>query len=105
MSRYRDQAAQFHANDAAVLGISVDSVWANKAFAESVGIDFPLLSDWKKDVARKYGVLDETSGLARRVTFVIDASGIVRHVDAGADAVDPTGAVGACRLFKKGAGR
>ncbi len=102
MSRYRDQAAQFHANDAAVLGVSVDSVWANKAFAESMRLDFPLLSDPKKDVARQYGVLDDTSGLARRVTFVIDQDGIVRHIDLGYDALDPTGAVGACRLLKKG---
>jgi alkyl hydroperoxide reductase subunit AhpC len=46
-------------------------------------------------------VLDENSGLARRVTFVVDDTGIVRHIDLAADALDPTGALGVCSLLKK----
>lgn len=101
MSRYRDNYAQFNANNAAVFGASVDSTWANKAFREQMGLDFPLLSDSKRDYVRKLGILDEASGFARRVTFVIDDQGIVRHIDQGQDALDPTGAVGACSLLKK----
>ena len=101
MSRYRDNYAQFNANNAAVFGVSVDSTWANKAFREQMGLDFPLLSDFKKDYARTLGILDESSGMARRVTFVIDEQGTVRHIDQGQEAMDPTGAVGACSLIRK----
>ena len=101
MQRYRENAAGFGAANAAVFGVSVDSTWANKAFRESVGVDFPILSDWKKEYTRQLGILNEDSGTARRVTFVVDADGIVRHIDQGADALDPAGAVGACSLLKK----
>ena len=85
-----------------VLGISVDSVWANKAFHDQLGVEFPILSDFKHDVAKKYGVLDENSGVARRTTIVIDPNGIVQHIEQGAEALDPNGAVGVCeRLHKK----
>ena len=101
MSRYRDAYAQFGANNAAVFGISVDSTWANAAFRKQMGLDFPLLSDFKKDYARSLGVLDENSGTARRFTFVLDDQGIVRHIDSAAAALDPTGALGICTLIKK----
>ena len=45
MSRYRDNYAQFGANNAAVFGVSVDSTWSNMAFRQQMGLDFPLLSD------------------------------------------------------------
>jgi peroxiredoxin len=101
MQRYRDNAAGFNAANAAVFGVSVDSTWANKAFREQVGVDFPILSDFKKEYARQLGILDENSGVARRTTFVIDANGILQHIDQGAQALDPAGAVGACSLLKK----
>jgi mycoredoxin-dependent peroxiredoxin len=85
-----------------VLGISVDSVWANKAFREQLGIEFPILSDAKHEVARKFGVLDEENGVARRTTFVIDPNGVVQHIDQAREALDPNGAIGVCqRLHKK----
>ncbi len=102
MSRYRDNYAQFNANEAVVLGISVDSTWANAAFREQMKMDFPLLSDFKKEYSRKLGVLDENSGTARRYTFVIEEKGILRHVDAGQAALDPSTAIGACSLIRKG---
>jgi peroxiredoxin len=101
MQRYRENAAGFNAANAAVFGISVDSTWANKAFREQVGVDFPILSDSKKDYTRRLGILNEDSGMARRVTFVIDADGIIQHIDQDREALDPTGAVGACSLLKK----
>jgi peroxiredoxin len=85
-----------------VLGISVDSVWANKAFREQLGIDFPVLSDSKHEISRKYGVLDEENGVARRTTFVIDRNGVVQHIDQAREALDPNGAIGVCqRLHTK----
>jgi peroxiredoxin (alkyl hydroperoxide reductase subunit C) len=104
MSRYRDNAGKFTETNTAVFGVSVDSAWANKAFGEQVGAEFPILSDWKREVSKAYGIYDENSGTARRVTFVIDAEGIVRHIDMGRDAMDPSGAVGACSLLQKKTG-
>ena len=102
MSRYRDNYAQFNANNAAVFGVSVDSTWANLAFREHMKLDFPLLSDFKKEYSRQLGILDENSGTARRFTFVIDEKGILRHIDAAQAAMDPMSAVGACSLIRKG---
>ena len=101
MSRYRDNYAQFNANQAAVFGVSVDSTWANMAFRQQMKLDFPLLSDSKKDYTRSLGILDENSGMARRVTFVIDDTGVIRHIDLAQAALDPASAVGACALIKK----
>ena len=106
MQRYRENAAGFNAANAAVFGISVDSTWANKAFREQTGVEFPILSDWKKDYSRKLGILNEESGTARRTTFVIDSAGVIQHIDQDRSAIDPTGAVGACALLKrKGSGQ
>jgi len=105
MQRYRDNAAKFNAANAAVFGVSVDSTWANKAFREQVGVEFPILSDTKKDYVRQLGILDEGSGFARRTTFVIDSNGILQHIDQGSDAMDPTGAVGVCSRLKRPTGQ
>jgi peroxiredoxin len=104
MTRYRDAAKDFSSAGVAVFGLSVDSTWANRAFRDQIGLDFPILSDFKKDVSRQVGILDEQSGMARRTTFVIDTEGIVRHIDQGSTALDPTGAYSACTLLKKKAG-
>ncbi len=84
-----------------MIGVSVDSVWANKAFADQLHLDYPLLSDVKHDVSRGYGVYDEGSGVSRRTTFVIDPNGVVQHIDQSSEALDPNGAIGACPLPKK----
>jgi peroxiredoxin len=97
MQQYQSTSGAFTAANTTILGVSVDSTWANKAFREQLGAEFPILSDWKKDVSRTYGLLDENSGFARRATFVIDKSGIVRKVDVGRDALDPSGVVGMCQ--------
>lgn len=66
--------------DAQVLAVSVDSVFAQRAWADREGYAFPLLSDfWPHgQVARAYGVFDEERGHARRGTFVIDGEGVIR---------------------------
>ena len=84
-----------------MIGISVDSVWANKAFADQLHLELPLLSDAKRTVARAYGVYDDANDVARRTTFVIDADGIVRHITQSSEALDPNAAIGACPLPKK----
>jgi alkyl hydroperoxide reductase subunit AhpC len=62
-----------------VLAISVDHIWAHKAYAKSLGdLPFPLLADWDKSVSRRYGVLHEERGVAKRSLFLIDYLGRVR---------------------------
>ncbi|WP_026416828.1 peroxiredoxin [Actinomadura oligospora] len=63
-----------------VIAVSVDSMFAQRAWAEKEGYEFPLLADfWPHGgVAQAYGVFDEERGLARRGTFVIDKEGVVR---------------------------
>ena len=101
MSRFRDTTGQFTEANTAILGVSVDSVWANKAFREQLGVEFPILSDAKREVSRRYGVLLDDAGVARRTTFVIDTAGIVRHIDQARAALDPATAIGVCRLMKQ----
>jgi len=79
-----------------VLGISVDDLAANRKFAQSLGATFPILSDPEKTTAKAYGVLNFTHLFANRVTFVIDKSGVIQHIDKGSEAIDPAGACGAC---------
>ena len=79
-----------------MLGISVDGAEANRKFAQNLGATFPILSDPEKTAAKAYGVLNFTHLFANRVTFVIDKDGVIRHIDKGSDAIDPTGACGAC---------
>lgn len=75
------EIARFEAAGAQVFGISVDSHYANAAFAKQLGLTFPLLSDWKHEAAKAYGVLLPEAGYTSRVTFVIDKAGRIAHVD------------------------
>jgi peroxiredoxin Q/BCP len=61
--------------------ISVDSVETNKSFAQSLGVDYPLLSDPSKKVATAYGVVDEDQPFASRWTFYIGANGRIVYID------------------------
>jgi peroxiredoxin len=85
-----------------VLGVSVDSSPANRAFAQQNGFTFPLLSDFQRTVSKTYGVLNERYGFANRTTFVIDKDGIIRHIDRDQEALDPSGARQACSLLEHG---
>lgn len=79
----------------------MDSFAANKRFAEDIKVTFPLLSDWKRDTTKAYGLYDEKSGYGARGTFVIDKEGKVQHVEIGRTAIDPTGAYQVCDLMTK----
>jgi len=83
---------------AQVLGISVNKPEANRSFAEKLGLTFPLLCDTEKKVSRQYGVLSFLR-IAKRTTFVIDTGGIIRHIDHGGEAMDPSRARQACSLI------
>jgi thioredoxin-dependent peroxiredoxin len=74
----RDQYAEL-SRLAHVLGVSSDSLESHKAFAAKYDLPFPLLDDKTHSIASAFGV-PLSSGHARRVTFVIDATGTVRKV-------------------------
>ena len=79
----------------------MDSFAANKRFAEDIKVNFPLLSDWRRQVVKDYGVYNDKSGYGVRATFVIDKDGIIRHIEEGNTAIDPTGAYEVCEGLTK----
>ncbi len=60
--------AKFEQNNTQVLGISVDSSPANRAFAQQIGVTFPLLSDFQRTVVKEYGIQTIEKGFAKRTT-------------------------------------
>jgi glutaredoxin-dependent peroxiredoxin len=87
---FRDSLAQLNRANAQVLGISVDTFFALKAFANQQHLTFPLLSDFNKQVIREYGVFNDDmiglKGVAKRAVFVLDTHGVVRHREVLEDA-------------------
>ena len=84
MPSYEEDYSEFERRDAQVLGISVDNVPTNEAWAKSMGgLSYPLLSDFfpHGHVSLQYGVLRGDKGLSERAIFVIDKAGIVRYMD------------------------
>jgi peroxiredoxin len=82
----RDDIGTFQNEDIQVLAISVDHPYALKAWAQAENYDFPLLSDfWPHgDVAKRYGVFEESRGMAVRGTFLVDKSGVIRFAEVNA---------------------
>jgi mycoredoxin-dependent peroxiredoxin len=76
----RDNLREFADRGVRLLAISTDAMFAQRAWAESEGFGFDLLSDfWPHgDTARAYGVLDEADGHALRGSFLVDAVGVLR---------------------------
>ena len=70
---------QFEQLDAQVMGLSVDSVWSHKAWAEKMGIHYPLLADFhpRGAVASKFGVYLEDKGITARAIAIINKEGKV----------------------------
>jgi peroxiredoxin (alkyl hydroperoxide reductase subunit C) len=81
---------EFEQAGAVVYGVSVDSHHANAAFARSLGLTFPLLSDWKREAAAAYGVLLPEAGYSGRATFVVGRDGrlVYREIAEDTDAMD-----------------
>ncbi len=86
--------------NAQVLGVSVDSPFAQKEFAKQNGVEYPLLSDLKREVSRKYGVYLEDKGVSNRTTFVIDKEGQIRSIEAGNSAISVEGALKTLEALK-----
>ena len=79
----RDDWDQFQTRGVVVLPISVDSTYALKEYKQKYGMHVDLLSDFSREVSRRYGVLNEERFFAGRAYFLIDGSGVVRweHVE------------------------
>ena len=81
--------AEYDALNAQVLGISVDSPFAQEAWAKENDITIPLLSDFNKEVSAAYGSQFEDligfKGVAKRSAFVVDKSGVVRFASVSDD--------------------
>jgi len=90
MCTFRDSMARLGKADAQVYGISVDTFFTLKAWQDQQQLNFPLLSDFNKEVIRDYGVFNEDmiglKGIAKRAVFVIDKDGVVRHREVLEDA-------------------
>jgi len=100
MQNFQANLQRLEAADTQVLGISMDSAFSNQAWAEKIGVTFPLLSDWGGDVTRKYGIYNPKYKAARRVNFLIDKEGKVAEMQIDNDAVDPTKIVNYCEYHK-----
>ena len=82
----RDDIATYQGLDAEILAVSVDSPFTLAKFKEDQNLNFPLLSDFNKDVSEAYGAIyDEfvfgLKGVSKRSAFVIDKEGTVRYAE------------------------
>jgi peroxiredoxin len=79
LSLYQEVKPRIAEQGVELLGISVDGVWAHKAFQEKLGVDTPLLSDFepKGEVSRAYGSYLDRVGTANRTLVLVDEDGTV----------------------------
>ena len=100
MKNFQANLKRLEATDTQVLGVSMDSPFANHAFADSIGVTFPLLSDWGGEVTRKYGIYMDKYKAARRVNFLIGKDGRIKEEQIDSSAIDPSQIVDACERPK-----
>ena len=76
---YQEVLGELEQRGAALVGISVDSAWAHKAFREHLGVSIPLLADFhpKGEVAQAYGVYNEERGVGKRALVMVGPDGTV----------------------------
>ncbi len=82
----RDNIAIYSNVNAQVLGISVDSLFTLNRFRQEQGYNFPLLSDFNKEISTAYGTLYDNwifdmKGVSKRSAFIIDKEGIIRYAE------------------------
>jgi glutaredoxin-dependent peroxiredoxin len=85
MCSFRDSLKELMELDAKVIGISVDGPFANKAFSQNRQLNFPLLSDYKRETINRYGIVMNNLGnlkdydAAKRSIFIVDPNGIIQY--------------------------
>ena len=82
----RDDIATYQGLNAQILGVSVDSLFTLQKFKAEQNLNFPLLSDFNKDVSRAYDALYEDfvldmKGVSKRSAFVIDGEGAIQYAE------------------------
>jgi peroxiredoxin len=100
MQAFQSQLTKLEAADTQVLGISMDSPFSNKAWAEKINVTFPLLSDWGGDITKEYGLYNPKYKAARRINYLIDKEGKIIEAQVDSEAIDPTKIVDACQRRK-----
>jgi len=100
MKNFQANLKKLEATDTQVLGVSMDSPFSNHAFAESIGVTFPLLSDWGGETTKKYGLYMDKFKAARRVNFLIGKDGRIKEEQIDNEAIDPSKIVDACERPK-----
>jgi peroxiredoxin len=82
LSLYQEVLGQIEERGASLVGISVDSTWAHRAFREKLGITIPLLADFepKGAVTRSYGAFLDEVGHGNRSLVLVDEEGVVAWV-------------------------
>lgn len=80
IKKFSEKAKSFESEGAQILGVSVDSEYSHQAWSKGdLGdLEFPLVSDLKKEITESYGIL-HPDGVALRGTFIIDPDGVVHH--------------------------
>ena len=89
----RDNIATYNNANARVLGISVDSLYTLAKFKDEQQLNFPLLSDFNKEVSLTYGALYDTfsfgmKGVSKRAAFIIDKNGFIQYAEVLEKAAD-----------------
>jgi glutaredoxin-dependent peroxiredoxin len=83
MCTFRDSLGTLEQSKAQVVGVSTDTFFTLKAWADQNAFTFPLLSDYNKEVIAQYGVVNPDmiglKNIAKRAVFVIDTQGVVRY--------------------------
>lgn len=82
----RDEKSEYEALGAKIIAISVDSIFSLDKFRAEQNYNFPLLSDFNKDVSMAYGALYDDfvlgmKGVSKRSAFVVDKNGIIRYAE------------------------
>ncbi len=82
----RDGLQQYEKLDAQILGISVDSPYVLKKYKEELNLNFPLLTDFNKQISKAYDCMYEEfynglRGVSKRAAFVIDKQGYIRYAE------------------------
>jgi len=107
MRNFQQNIDKLEAADTQVLGVSMDSPFAQYAFAQQNGISFPLLGDQSGAATKEYGLEQpmDIKGVhlesARRATFLIDKEGRISEIQVDREAIDPSHIVTICERKKK----
>jgi len=107
MKAFQANLKRLEGSDTQVLGVSIDSPFANHAFAQQNGITFPILGDMNATAIKAYGLEKEykiggaSIPSARRATLLIDKKGKVVEAQVDNDAIDPSKIIDACEFRPK----